>query len=211
MQALKRKNAPNRREKRRKAILEAARQVFLRQGYGATSLNDIVGVSGGSLATLYDLFGGKAGLFQAMVEEECGNFFGHLDFDTLEGKEPPEALREIATLFLEGVLQQPKMSLLRVIVAEVPQFPEVGTIFYRAGPGLGHEIVADYLRTQSALGKLRIDDPMRAARTFIALVLGPFHMKVLCGEEIDLTPEEIEQHLDFTLSAFFRLYEPAVG
>lgn len=208
MQALKRKNAPNRREKRRKAILEAARQVFLRQGYGATSLNDIVGVSGGSLATLYDLFGGKAGLFQAMIEEECENFFGHLDFDTLDGKKPPEALREIATLFLDGVLQQPRMSLLRVIVAEVPQFPEVGSIFYNAGPGLGQEIVADYLGKQSARGKLKIDDPMRAAGIFIALVLGTFHMKVLCGEEIDLTPEETEQHLDSTLSAFFRIYEP---
>ena len=54
---------PNpKREARRDAMLDAALELFLERGYGAISLTDVVKRSGGSLATLYELFGGKLGL-----------------------------------------------------------------------------------------------------------------------------------------------------
>ncbi|MDP1627611.1 TetR/AcrR family transcriptional regulator [Parvibaculum sp.] len=199
---------PTRREKRRQAILDAARDVFLQQGYGATSLNDIVGVSGGSLATLYDLFGGKAGLFQEMIEEECQNFFGVLASEDIDERPLREALHVVARQFFDGVIQQPKMSLLRLVIAEAPYFPEVGATFYKAGPARGRQIVSTYLEKQSLRGLLHIGDPARAADVFIALVLGEYQMKVLCGEDVRLAPEEIDRYLDGALDDFLRIYGP---
>ncbi|RYD43145.1 MAG: TetR/AcrR family transcriptional regulator, partial [Sphingomonadales bacterium] len=49
------------RERRQSAILDAAESLFLEQGYERTSLAEIVKTSGGSLATLYELFGNKQG------------------------------------------------------------------------------------------------------------------------------------------------------
>ena len=202
------RGAPSRREKRRQAILDAAREIFLEHGYGATSLNDIVSVSGGSLATLYDLFGGKAGLFQEMIEQECEDFFGGLRAEDLDEQPLREALRAVARQFFDGVTQQPKMSLLRVVVAEAPQFPEVGATFYRAGPERGRNMVSAYLRKQSQRGFLEIDDLERAADVFIALVLGEYQMKVLCGEEVRLAPEEVDRYLDYALDVFLKTYGP---
>lgn len=208
MTKVARSGAPNRREKRRQAILDAAREIFLEQGYGATSLNDIVSVSGGSLATLYDLFGGKAGLFQAMIEQECQNFFGVLDSRDIDEQPLREALHIVARQFFDGVIQQPKMSLLRVVVAEAPHFPEVGATFYSVGPARGREMVSTYLEKQSRRGLLAVDDPDRAADLFIALVLGEYQMKVLCGEDVKLTPKEVDRYLDYTLDAFLKIYGP---
>lgn len=199
--------APSRREKRRQAILDAARAVFLEQGYGATSLNDIVSVSGGSLATLYDLFDGKAGLFQEMIEQECEDFFGGLRAEDLDEKPLREALRVVARQFFDGVIQQPKMSLLRVVVAEAPHFPEVGATFYRAGPERGRKMVSAYLGKQSQRGFLEIDDPERAADVFVALIIGEFQMKVLCGEDVRFPPEEVDRYLDYALDVFLKIYE----
>ncbi|MBC7103668.1 MAG: TetR/AcrR family transcriptional regulator [Parvibaculum sp.] len=204
----RRDKEPTRREKRRLAILDAAREVFLQQGYGATSLNDIVSVSGGSLATLYDLFDGKAGLFRETIEQECRNFFGVLDSEDIAALPLREALRLVARQFFDGVIQQPKMSLLRVVVAEAPHFPEVGATFYSAGPARAREIVSTYLEKQSRRGLIKVGDPVRAADVFIALVLGEYQMKMLCGEEVKLTPEEVDRHLGYTLDLFLKIYGP---
>lgn len=50
---------PNRLEERRSALLTAAQNLFLEQGYERTTLGDVVARAGGSLATLYKLFGDK--------------------------------------------------------------------------------------------------------------------------------------------------------
>ena len=49
-------------------MIEAAESLFLEQGYDTTSLAAIVKRSGGSLATLYELFGNKQGLLRAIIE-----------------------------------------------------------------------------------------------------------------------------------------------
>jgi AcrR family transcriptional regulator len=55
-------------ELRRAAFLEAARDVFLEFGYEQANMAEIVRRAGGSLSTLYAQFGGKKGLFEAMID-----------------------------------------------------------------------------------------------------------------------------------------------
>jgi AcrR family transcriptional regulator len=54
-------------DQRRRAFIEAARALFIEQGYERTTLGSIVELAGGSLATLYKLFGNKDGLLEAVV------------------------------------------------------------------------------------------------------------------------------------------------
>src|SRR3546814_14641572 len=60
-----------RRENRRRAILSAAESMFLEEGFERVSLGAIVRRSGGSLATVYDMFGNKQGLLRAVVDRGC--------------------------------------------------------------------------------------------------------------------------------------------
>ena len=69
-------------------------------------------------------------------------------------------------------------------------------------------MVATYVGKHSRRGLLKVDDPMRAADVFIALVLGEYQMKMLCGEEVKLTPDEVDRHLDYALDTFLKIYGP---
>ena len=48
-------------DRRKRAIIDAARALFVEQGYERTTLKDIVDRAGGSLATVYKVFGNKDG------------------------------------------------------------------------------------------------------------------------------------------------------
>lgn len=67
--AVKSKLPPTRRrrEPRIRAILEAAEQVFLENGYEAGSLDAVAARANASKATIYAHFGNKVGLFKAIV------------------------------------------------------------------------------------------------------------------------------------------------
>src|SRR3954451_3657921 len=60
-------------EQRRERIVRLAAPLFLKKGYDNVSIDEIIGVVGGSKATIYAWFGGKEGLFEAVVRQECSD------------------------------------------------------------------------------------------------------------------------------------------
>src|SRR5215831_7666898 len=60
-------------EQRHERIVRAAAPLFLKKGYDNVSIDEIIGVVGGSKATIYAWFGGKEGLFEAVVHQKCGD------------------------------------------------------------------------------------------------------------------------------------------
>ena len=54
---------------RRRALLDAARDVFLERGFANATIDAVVERAGGSKATVYSLFENKEGLFAALVAE----------------------------------------------------------------------------------------------------------------------------------------------
>src|SRR5215475_15270594 len=58
-------------EQRRERIVRMAAPLFLKKGYDNVSIDEIIGVVGGSKATIYAWFGGKEGLFEAVVRQKC--------------------------------------------------------------------------------------------------------------------------------------------
>lgn len=193
-----------RREMRRRAMLDAANALFLEKGYGATSLTDVVKRSGGSLATLYELFGGKEGLFRSMVEEECIEFFSFLN-DIDVSHTPHDMLRAVAQNFVEGVLADGG-AFLRLVVSETGQFPEVGMAFYSAGPANAARIMGEYLAAQVARGAFQIDDIEAAAKTFVAMLLYDLQMRLLCRIPGKPMRRAIQKHIDHVVDSFMELY-----
>src|SRR5271170_7231779 len=64
------------RDARREAILEVARQVFFEEGYAAASMSTIAARLGGSKGTLYNYFKSKEELFAAYIRETCARMGG---------------------------------------------------------------------------------------------------------------------------------------
>ena len=104
------------RDTRRKAILDIARDIFLEQGYAATSMSAVAARLGGSKGTLYNYFSSKEELFSAMVREECEDEFLHMtDFQPMEGVE--ETLRRFGGRFLRYLLSETALRFHRLLSA----------------------------------------------------------------------------------------------
>lgn len=60
---------------RRRAMLDAATQAFLEHGFEGTTLDMVIERAGGSRGTLYSSFGGKEGLFAAVIAHMIEEIF----------------------------------------------------------------------------------------------------------------------------------------
>ncbi len=201
----------SRRDKRRIAMLEAAHQLFLERGYGATTLGDVVKSSGGSLATLYDLFESKEGLFRAVVEQQCDLIAQSLEQSEMADLSPAEALRRFAERIFDVALAPDNIALLRQIIAEAVQFPELGRTLFATGVGVIDAKVEDYLVRQTRRGLLDVAEPRPAAELFSELVLQRYRLRLLCGLPAESSPQERAAHLDRVLALFLKAYGPEVN
>ena len=116
--------ADSRRGDRRVAIVDAAESLFLEQGYERTSLAAIIKRSGGSLATVYELFGNKQGLLRAVVER--ARDMGDIGSGMCERESGAEMLREFAYRLSEHMTAPRSIALMRVVIAESLRDPEFG-------------------------------------------------------------------------------------
>jgi AcrR family transcriptional regulator len=198
-----------RRATRRQAILAAAYDLFLEKGYEATTLSDIVARSGGSLATLYELFENKPGLLRAMVEERCSSIGGGIDRAFCAMQPVETTLREIAEHLFGEILEPRAIALMRVVIAQCAVQPDLGRLLYEAGPAIGKAKVAAYLEAQSRGGRIRVSRPEATAQMFFQMVVGHYHHQLLVGAIEQPTAAEKAEHLDFALACFMKVVAPA--
>ena len=79
-------------EAKREQILAVASELFLELGYNRVSVNAIVRKAGGTKTNIYTYFGGKEGLFRAIIEslsKEISQSLLQIDITNLS---PQEAL-----------------------------------------------------------------------------------------------------------------------
>lgn len=201
--------AVGRREARRRAFLDAAGDLFVEKGYGATSLADVVKRSGGSLATLYDFFGNKGGLFKALIADRVDRITGVFDEAGVAERPPDAALAEFGRKMLDLILHPDVIAVQRLVIAESSQFPELATTFFTAGPAAATARLTGYLADQAKRGRLRIEDSSLAAEHFGGLVKGSCHVCTLFGlPEGLLSAEERTRRVTIGVEIFLKIYGP---
>ena len=161
--------------KRRKILAEAT-TLFLKEGYRAASMSELLRRVGGSKTTIYTHFGDKAGLFTATVDELLKETVVFADSGNLSTLTVRDALRKIAQQHLDVVLSERSIRMIRIVAAEVERFPEIGKAFYEHGPGLSYVNFKTFLDERVAAGELAIADTSRATDLFFGTLL---HREVL--------------------------------
>ena len=183
---------------RRAEILAAARAEFLARGYGGATLAAIVGRAGGSRRAVYEGFGGKAGLFAAIVEDVRGRMEGPLD----AGGPPETALRAFARAYAAQLMLPENLALYRLVAGETARFPELGAAVYRSGPAAAADRLARALAEWTAAGLLSVADPPGAARILLAAVLGDLHTRALFDPAWTPAPGEVDACADAAVTLF---------
>jgi len=106
-------------------ILDVATELFLSEGYGATSIEAVAARAGISKRTFYHRFDGKAALFAAVVHRIIERIRPPASVPLLEGATLPEILKRLAGFILDAALSPQAIALHRLITAESARFPEL--------------------------------------------------------------------------------------
>lgn len=171
-------------------ILEAAKTVFLRDGYGA-SIDAIIREAGIARQSLYNHFKSKDALFKAVVEYSSWRTMKPLlTLDLAQDLPLPDALRRFGESYMEGMLDPENLALTRLISAATAPLPSAGQTAYEVGPSRTIPVLADYLRGQGETGKIVCPEPELAAESFFGALVGPARFRYLLGVNIASTPAQ---------------------
>lgn len=186
---------------RRHAFLQAAREVFLEQGYVAASVNDVVRRAGGSLATLYAQFGNKEGLFLAVAQElheELARAMTPQDVDHLQLE---QGLQIIGEQFLRTSLSPDNLAFFRIIVGEGRHFPEqVHRYLAQGGAEKVRGVIARYLMARGVTS----GDPEMYASYLLELWRTRHQYRALSAANYKLCDEDLASHVRQGVTFFLR-------
>jgi len=153
-------------------ILDAATEMFLAHGFGATSIDALAQQLRMSKRTYYHRFPNKEALFAAVVHRIIQRLRPAADIPLIEGADLETVLKRLATLILHAALSPHAIALHRLIVAESARFPELARVL--ALEGATEEattLIAGILERDVTTGRLRVDDTRFAAQQFLQMVV----------------------------------------
>src|ERR1700677_347435 len=193
------------RNRRRDAIIDAARQGFFESGYTATSMSSIAARLGGSKGTLYNYFGNKEAMLEAMVRDFCMRWADGMVGVTLEGHSA-ESLTAFAEQYLTHLFSEQGGKLLRGLLAESHRNPQLGRIFYALGPVRVREGLVTYLEACQTERLISAPNCALAAEEFLALCRGSTYLELVLNSTSPFTATQIRAQAAQAVSTFMKIY-----
>jgi TetR/AcrR family transcriptional repressor of mexJK operon len=198
--------------RKRRAMLDAATTVFLRNGYLGTSMDEIAALAGVSKQTVYKHFADKQRLFVEIVTSTVDEISDPVHDEVIALKDSGDLradLLDLARRLLEQVLQPRLLQLRRLVIGEAARFPDLGRTFYERGPGRTIDDLAIAFEQLAARGDVDLNnDPRLAASQFNWLIMSaPINRAMLLGHDEPLPPAEIEQLADAAVRTFLAAYQ----
>jgi TetR/AcrR family transcriptional regulator, mexJK operon transcriptional repressor len=189
----------SRQTRKRAAILEGAKTVFLRDGFGAATMDDVAAAAGVGKQTVYRHFGSKEALFLGLVQSMCASAIAATVPAHPTRRPIEDELRALGQLLARSLIAPDSLALYRAIVAEAGRLPVLGAIFYQHGPQLARSMAAGILAK-------RFDEKTAAARasTFVALVLGDAHLEMTLGYEVPDFKARFKKQIEEAIEASLR-------
>jgi AcrR family transcriptional regulator len=197
--------APGDRSKRAQ-IMTAASQCFLEVGFGAASMDAIAQRARVSKATVYAHFASKEELFGTIIAERCRTAFGENSPIRLEHADVAAVLTAAGRRFVELLLSAEGLAMYRLVVAEAPRFPEIGRVFYEAGPAPLYQQLSAYMAEADRRGWLAVAEPRLAAEQFLGMLKGDSFLKRVLGLPGD--GEGLEREIAAAVAVIMKAYAP---
>ncbi|WP_242907443.1 TetR/AcrR family transcriptional regulator [Actinomadura terrae] len=175
-------------ERKRAAIVQTARRVFLREGFGV-GMEQIAAEAGVSKVTVYNHYGRKEDLFTAVIgdalEEALADAQSRTEECLRSGNDLEAVLVETARAWIRGMATPEFLALRTLVGAELRRFPELGQAWKVNGPGRSRSIMAALLRREVDRGVLAIGNIDLAITQLYSLVLYPHFAHSTYDDAID--------------------------
>lgn len=173
------------RELRRREIVEHAFTMLARDGYAAFSMQALAKVSKSSKETLYGWFGGKAGLYEAMVAENAAA----LVLPSAEASDGVNELSRFGADLLAMLLGERAVLLNRVAAAEAGDDAALGGLLAEKGRDHVMPKLAAYFHALEERGVICADMPEGPGEIWLSLLVGDLQIRRATGA-LGLPPHE---------------------
>ena len=203
---------PTRSAHRRRAIVLAATEVFLRHGYLGATMDEVAARASVSKQTVYKQFADKEHLFAEIILDTTRTVVDRLAeaaASTLkDAQDVRKALRDLADGFLRGLLDPDVLRLRRLVIAEADRFPEVGRAWFDRGFDRALVILGESMRHLADRGLLRdLGDPTLAAYQFAGLVMyQPMNQVMFAGTGAIPPRDTLSRIADAAVDVFLAAY-----
>src|SRR6266704_182855 len=186
----------------RERIHHAAQTLFMQHGFEATSMDALALAAGVSKPTLYRYYQNKEALFIAVLEQLA---IGHLSEHALLAlRDRPmknlSRLEEALTLWaqetIKHILHPTYIGLMRLLIAELPRFPQLGSQFAEAVPQQGGAFLRALLESARQHGVIVGADPDLGGRLLVGSLLTYVLNGLLTSDGVSHAPppERITAH-----------------
>ena len=143
-------------EARIDALLETAGTLFLEHGYANTSLKTIAHEAHVAVRTIYVKFGGKAGLFKAVVERGQSRYGATRDLLS-DTRAIDDVLEEFGINLLQMMSMPRVVGMYHMVIAVAHLHPEIALAFDQAGPGHTLHMLGRYFARPDIAAQFRSD------------------------------------------------------
>jgi AcrR family transcriptional regulator len=161
---------------KRDQIRAGARRLFLERGFAGTSTDAIAAAAGVSKQTLYAYYPSKeellADVLRQIIHADPQSQLLVVDEGGFESADAVrQALGELARRLIANVMQPDYLALMRVVIAETPRLPQLGSLYRAAVPERVLANVAAILASARANGVIGSVDADAASRMFAGALL----------------------------------------
>ena len=188
------------------AILDAAVEVIGERGLAAP-MEAIARRAGVSKQTVYNHYGSKAELMRALMQRRVEAITASLR-EPGAVDNPTATLEAYARSVLETVITSKNYSMLRVIILGSGEMPDVAREVFEAGPLAARRQLAAFLKTETELGRMKVEDFDQAAEFFSGMVMGQNQLRSLLRLPSDKTLEQFGRLAREAAERFMRAYAP---
>lgn len=192
--------------KKRQRYQEVATELFLEQGYDGTGLDQLIQRCGGSKLTLYSYFGDKRGLLKSVVTELTEQLWQGLKFEAAEGESLKSQLTTFAYSYLKFIYTPNLLKLTRLVMTQSQEDPELANYFLERGAFHSQNVLLAFLKKQSSLNLLKIDDLSLTCDQLLGTLKGNRFIDALFSDRIPNEQERVV-YAEHAVDAFLRSYQ----
>ncbi len=183
-------------QERRRQIIEAAADLFSRNGFGRTTTRAVATAVGVSEAIVFKHFATKEDLYAAIIETKAQTQ-QILSTVTAAARATDDAgvLRTLAKEMIARTQADP--TLLRLLFFSALEGHALSDMFFRSRVQEVEDSLSRYIGDRVAAGVFRPVDPLQATWNFIGMVVYYLLLRELFGRKgpLDLTPDRAVEEM----------------
>lgn len=159
-------------------ILQVATSLFLRRGFGRTTLDLVAQHAEVGKSSLYNRYSSKGDLFAAVVRLSIQTMFDHME-SVPEGLDLGQRLQAVGQALIEGMLHPRCVAFMRITAAEADNFPELALMAYQ----VSFEGSVSYVLRELGVANVTTADPalIKLAQRFVELAVQPLSFQAAFG------------------------------